>query len=235
VKRFTMAKKASAGAVVSFAELHDRLSRFGASWIFRGHADAKWELKPKVGRPPFQGREMLLFVSWKRLAIEHLPSHVGSEWDWLAIAQHHGLATRLLDWTTNPLNAAYFAVREQRPGPAVIHAAAFDLAFGGSSLSDFKGPLDVSGVAIFRPRGVVPRIVRQGGLFTIHGPPDQPLEVYARDKIVTMDRILIAESYRLKLRAELARYGIHSASLFPDLDNLSSYLNWKVEAGEILD
>jgi hypothetical protein len=233
VKRFTMAKKAS-GAVASFAELHDRLSRFGARWIFRGHADAKWELKPKVGRPPYQGREVPLFNSWKRRAIEHLPSHVVSDSDWLAIAQHHGLATRLLDWTTNPLNAAYFAVREQRPGPAVIHAAAFGMAFG-SPASSFEKPFDVSGVAIFRPPGVVPRIVRQEGLFTIHGPPDQPLEVYARDKIVTLDRILIAESYRLKLRAELARYGIHSASLFPDLDNLSYYLNWTVEAGEILD
>jgi hypothetical protein len=230
-----MAKKASAEAAASFAELHDRLSRFSTGWIFRGHADVSWELKPKAGRPPFVGREALLFDSWKRLAIEHLPSHVVSEWDWLAIAQHHRMATRLLDWTTNPLNAAYFAVREQRPGPAVIHAAKFEASFGSSDLSDFKGPLDYSGVTVFRPRGVVPRIVRQGGLFTIHGPPDRSLESLSRDRIVTLRRILIAEAYRLKLRAELARYGIHSASHFPDLDGLSSYLNWKVESGEILD
>jgi hypothetical protein len=95
--------------------------------------------------------------------------------------------------------------------------------------------VEYSGVTIFRPRGVVPRIVRQGGLFTIHGPPDRSLESLTRDKIVTLDRILIAEPYRLKLRSVLARYGIHSASLFPDLDGLSSYLNWKVESGEIVD
>lgn len=230
-----MAKKASTGAVTSFAELHDRLSRFSAGWIFRGHADVSWELKPKAGRPPFLGHESALFASWKRSAIEHLPAHVVSDWDWLAIAQHHGLATRLLDWTTNPLNAAYFAVREQRPGPAVIHAATFGAAFNSSAFPDSRGPFEYSGVAIFRPQGVVPRIVRQGGLFTIHGPPHQTLESQTRDKIVTLDRILIAESYRSKLRAELARYGIHSAALFPDLDGLSSYLNWKIEAGEILD
>jgi hypothetical protein len=230
-----MAKKASAGAVAGFAGLHDRLSRYSTGWIFRGHADVNWELKPKAGRPPFLGREAALFDSWKRLAIEHIPSHVVSDWDWLAIAQHHGMATRLLDWTTNPLNAAYFAVRERRPGPAVIHAAKFEASFGRSASADLKGPLEYSGVTIFRPRGVVPRIVRQGGLFTIHGPPDRSLESLTRDKIVTLDRILIAEPYRLKLRSELARYGIHSASLFPDLDGLSSYLNWKVESGEIVD
>jgi hypothetical protein len=98
---------------MGFAELHERLSRFGEGWIFRGHAEANWELKPKAGRPPFLGREKELFDACKLRAIEHLPSHMISTWDLLAIAQHHGLVTRLLDWTTTPLNAAYFAVRAQ--------------------------------------------------------------------------------------------------------------------------
>ena len=230
-----MAKKASAGTVAGFAELHARLSSYGEDWIFRGHADARWELKPKAGRPPFLGREGTLFESWKLRAIEHLPAHIVSDWDWLAIAQHHGLATRLLDWTTNPLNAAYFAVREQRAGPAVIHAARFETPYARSAQVLFTGPFDCKKVAVFRPRGVVPRIVRQGGLFTIHGPSDRSLEDFARPNIVNLERILIAESYRARLLAELARYGIHSASFFPDLDGLSSYLNWMVESGQNLD
>ena len=133
------------------------------------------------------------------------------------------------------MNAAYFAVRERGAEPAVIHAARFQQGFASSAETLFTGPFDCQKVAIFRPRGVVPRIVRQGGLFTIHGPPELSLTDFARPSIVTLDQILIAESYRPTLLAELARYGIHSASLFPDLDNLASYLNWRIESGENLD
>ncbi len=60
-------------------------------------------------------------------------------------------------------------------------------------------------------------------------------ESLTRERIVILKQIVIAESYRPKLLAELARYGINSASLFPDLDGLSSYLNWTVESGELSD
>jgi FRG domain len=236
VKRSSMEKKAAAGAVASFRDLHTRLSRYqGTDWIFRGHADISWELIPKAGRDPYTGHEAALFESWKRRAVEHVATNFTSDWDWLAIAQHHKLATRLLDWTTNPLNAAYFAVKEPAVGPAVIHAARFEEPFKKSAETLFKQPLDCDSVAIFRPRGVVPRIVRQGGLFTVHGPPERSLESLTRDRIVILKQIVIAESYRSKLLVELARYGINSASLFPDLDGLSLYLNWSVESGEFLD
>jgi len=89
-------------------------------------------------------------------------------------------------------------------------------------------------VGVFRPRGVTPRIVRQGGLFTVHGPPETPLES-VNPEFVELKRINIAESYREKLLHELARYGVNSAVLFPDLDGLSRYLNWTVESGGFLD
>lgn len=229
-----MGRKAG-GAIASFCELHERLTRFGDGWIFRGHADVNWELIPKVGRTPYRGHEEPFFNSWKLRAVEHHATHVASDWDWLAIAQHHGLATRLLDWTTNPLNAAYFAVREWKKvkGPAVIHAAKFEGYLNQSAELSFPKPLDCDSVAIFRPRGIVPRIIRQGGLFTVHGPPDQAPEI--KPKAVNLERILIAEPYRPKLLKELARYGINSSFLFPDLDGLSSYFNWTVESNEFLD
>ncbi len=234
-----MGKKAVAGsAVSSFTELHARLSRYNEDWIFRGHADVRWELIPKVGRGLYVGNERNLFESWKRRAAEHAAAHFASDWDLIAIAQHHGLATRLLDWTANPLNAAYFAVREpvKRKGPAEIFAVRFEDSFDKSAETTAIDPLTFEGIAMFRPRGVVPRIVRQGGLFTIHGPPELSLETVSRDaKAATLERIVIEESYRPTLLAELARYGIHAASLFPDLDGIANFLNWSAERGVFLN
>ncbi len=96
-----------------FSELHSVLcSKFRGNyqWVFRGQADIGWPLLPKAGRPDFcDYKDLEMFKGWRRRAraCSELPDN---EWDCLAVAQHHGLATRLLDWTFNPLVATYFAV-----------------------------------------------------------------------------------------------------------------------------
>jgi FRG domain len=102
--------------VSDFSSLHKLLSKYLSreEWVFRGQSNAAWTLVPKVGRPPFCRRVMdnNLFREWKRRAVEYVGTPWVSDWDWLAVAQHHGLPTRLLDWKDNPLNAVYFALRE---------------------------------------------------------------------------------------------------------------------------
>ena len=88
--------------VSSFAELHEALGvhRRDAGWIYRGHADPHWPLVPRAGRPPFgNGHDEVFFRRWKSEALQYVEAEErrADDWNWLAIAQHNGSATRF--WT----------------------------------------------------------------------------------------------------------------------------------------
>lgn len=217
-------------SIGSFEDLHGAFAEYreGKRWIFRGQGKCDWNLLSKVGRPPYIGvDEQTVFYSWRRAAIEYVSIIPASDWEWLAIAQHHGLATRLLDWTTNPMNACYFAVRESYSEDAIVYATKFQWTVPDKP----KGPFEFNKVATYRPQRVVPRITRQGGLFTIHPEPTVPINEDT-EGVVGMHRIIIKEQYREKLHSELSYYGVNAATLFPGLDGLSEFVNWTIEKKE---
>lgn len=216
--------------VDSFEKLHATLASYRSDkrWVFRGHACSEWKVLPKIGRPPYAGvDDQKVFEAWKRQAVEYITARPQSNWEWLAVAQHHGLATRLLDWTTNPLNACFFAVREKHAGDAIVFAAQFKYTVASES----NNPLTHRNLSVFRPHRVVPRITRQGGLFTVHPEPTVPLEPGTAD-VIDLHRIVISADYRDALLSELSYYGVNASSLFPDLDGLSSFVNWTIETKE---
>jgi FRG domain len=186
--------------------------------IYRGVKRASYKLVPKVGRQKYSlAIEKQILDVFKYRSVSFLEKEPKNDWEWLAIGQHHGLPTRLLDWTQNPLVAAYFAVE----GEDVDDSAVYIMS--GEWLVDTnrdKSPFRIRHVGVFLPHNITPRITAQTGYFTIHHRPKEPL----RGK--RLSKLIIPKKLRDEFRHKLNNYGIHRATLFPDLDGLARYVEW---------
>lgn len=158
-----------------------------------------------------------------------LPSEPESDWGWLSIAQHHGLPTRLLDWTANPLVALYFAVEQKSPSAVV-----WVYEFPKKDLANFhQNPFDIPYTKVFQPRNHSLRVGLQLGWHTVHRFAKdkktaqryiKPLEWFQPENL---RKYSIAHSVSGEILAELARFGLTQNTIFPDLPSLCGYLEKK--------
>jgi FRG domain len=198
-------------------------------WIFRGHTDANYKLIPSVTRsgrtaPGVKKHEESMFNIFCREARIYIPSPPTNEWDWLSLAQHHGLPTRLLDWTLNPFAALYFSVKGRAEIDGELIALKALRRAAAKTMSE--SPFAIQKPEKVYPNLVSPRIRAQEALFIACTDLEHPLDQSLREDW-SLERHKIPKQKKDDLRYELFRLGIHESSMFPDLEGLAARLTWQ--------
>jgi hypothetical protein len=206
--------------VRTWAEFQQHIEQYlDGNYLFRGVTSVRHTLVPSVGRQRdgysySAAIEKELFNQFKREALPFLAMRPENDWEWLALAQHYGVPTRLLDWSESPSVSLFFAVwgnDDEDAGLYIIRRPAEVKALK-------HHPFDVTDVLFFYPGYVTPRLVSQRGLFTLHHDPEKPYS--SKD----MQQIVIGKECKADFRRKLDSSGTHHAAIFADLDGLSRRL-----------
>ena len=198
-------------------------------WIFRGHSKESYELIPSVGRAKRTAKscetyERSIFDTFRREAKAYTDAAPTNDWEWLSLAQHHGLPTRMLDWTYNPLVALYFAVEANEDFNGKLFALRAPKSVSESERA--SSPFEIDRAVKFFPHIITQRIRVQEGVFVVCNKLESPLD-QSLPNGWRVEQHLIPAAKKRDLRYELFRLGVHASSLFPDLDGLAARLKWQ--------
>jgi hypothetical protein len=194
----------------------------GENLIYRGHSDRRWVLRPSVGRH-YEGSwcnviecEMQVLADFKKRAIPYVRTQPKADIEWLCLMQHHGLSTRLLDFTSNPLIALFFASDPSIPEDGEFIAAQYGRSY--ENVSD-DNLFNRTHSFAYHPPHITERIISQQGCFVYANRPNEPLEHKQ------MSRITVKKEYKSYIRQELSTVGINHSLLFPGIDGICNDLN----------
>lgn len=232
---------------------NENIQRFRSDFVYRGMGDASWDLHTSLSRLGGNFRELEghLLRNFKKYA-GMVWNHPHSEWNWLALAQHHGLPTRLLDWTYSPYTALHFATvnLDQYDCDAVIWCVNFVKAHAllpaelkkilqaersnaftpemldrrAKTLYELER-LGRDFVVFFEPPSMDERIVNQYALFSMMSDPDTQLDEWlSRQSSDLLRRVIIPKELKWEARDKLDQANITERVLFPGLDGLSQWL-----------
>jgi hypothetical protein len=231
---------------------HEELQRHRSDFCFRGENDARNELTTSLQRlgGDYASLEQHLLRSFRKYAPRReVP--VDSTWNWLALAKHHSLPTRLLDWSYSPQVALHFvtanrerfhrdgavwlvdfvAAREQLPAPlrellAQEGGNTFTAEMLGEAARELR-ELDRLGddfAVFFEPPSLDDRIVNQYALFSLMPDPAARIDHWLERHPELARRLIIPARLKWEVRDKLDQANVTERVLFPGLDGLSAWL-----------
>ena len=230
------------------------LGRFRSPFAFRGMAFAEHGLSSSLvrlaGGADVRTLELALLRNFRKYAATNFRP-TDSIWDWLALGQHRGLPTRLLDWTYSPLVALHFATHspEDYDRDGIVWCVNFVeankelpprlrriMAREGSQtvtvdmLSVFKELRAFDALArtpflvFFEPPAIDRRILNQLALFSLMSSPLAQMDDWIADHPHLARRVVIPAELKWEIRDKLDQANVNERILFPDLDGLSRWL-----------
>jgi hypothetical protein len=194
-------------------------------WFYRGQSDKNWAVEPKAFRTPYSEGDKFefKFKMWLKQAHNYPELNYSNEYEAMAIAQHHGFATKLLDWSSNILIAAFFACCDNLKEDAKI-LAYHPLQYIFTD-DDVLCPVEIERVVAYQPKAVTSRLKSQSGYFTYHKNKEYIIEneYFEIGRHETLHEWVIPADKKLSILLMLDRLSINHKTIFPDLDGLSKH------------